>query len=251
MATWLDPVRRTFDELAGPVAFFFRDDDAGWADDRLHPLLDLFQEHDVPVDVAVIPQALSPGAASMLVARAGGRRRGIGLHMHGFAHANHEPTGKKCEFGPTRDVATQRRELEAGQRRLRELLGERVDPIFTPPWNRCAPSTARLLVEAGFRAVSRDAGEAPFAMPALIEIPVRVDWQRRGDDGIASVATRLAAAMGGIGPVGVMLHHALLDAGERRLLGELLSLVRGHAKARCRTMAELVAGGAVEAAVGA
>jgi len=242
MATWLDPVRRALDEIAAPVAFFFRDDDAGWADDRLWPLLDVFQQHHAPVDVAVIPQALSPAAARALAARAGERQRDVRMHMHGFAHENHEPTGKKCEFGPARDEATQRRDLEAGQRRLREFLGEDIDPVFTPPWNRCTPTTARLLVELGFRGLSRDVGETRFAIPGLSEIPIRVDWQRRGDDGIASVGTRLAAAIPG-GPVGLMLHHALLDWEERRLLGELLALLRGHANARCRTMAELLAAG--------
>ena len=247
MAGWLDPVHRALDEVATPSAFFFRDDDAGWADDHLHALLDLFQKTDVPVDVAVIPQALSPATATALAARAGERRQGIRLHMHGFAHENHEPTGKKCEFGTARESATQRRDLEAGRHRLRELLGECVDPIFTPPWNRCTSTTAQLLVELGFRALSRDAGETRFAIPGLIEIPVRLDWQRRGDDGIAGVATRLAAAIRSVAPVGVMLHHALLDRDERGLLGELLMLVRGHASARCWTMADLVAAGAAEA----
>src|SRR5712691_10059955 len=133
MVAWLDPVRRALDAAAVPAAFFFRDDDVGWSDERLVPLLDLFEAHDVPVDLAIIPQALPGAAATTLAARAGGGRRGVGLHMHGFAHQNHEPAGRKCEFGAARDVAAQRRDLEDGRRRLRELLGDLVDPFFTPP----------------------------------------------------------------------------------------------------------------------
>jgi len=250
MATWLDPVRRALDEAAVPSTFFFRNDDAGWADERLHPLLDVFEDHGVPVDLAIIPQALSPAGAAALAARTGRRRGGIGLHMHGFAHENHEPTGKKCEFGPARDVAMQRRDLETGRRRLQELLGEQVDPIFTPPWNRCTAETARQLVEVGFRAISRDAGELRFRMPALLEIPISVDWLRRGPDGLAGVASRLAATIRSAAPVGVMLHHALLDDEERRLLGELLTFARGNVNARCWTMMELVAAESAEVAVG-
>src|SRR5205823_3060705 len=36
---WLDPLRAALDDAVEPVAFFFRDDDAGWGDGRLLLLL--------------------------------------------------------------------------------------------------------------------------------------------------------------------------------------------------------------------
>src|SRR5437867_7417220 len=157
MSDWLDPVRRVLDESPAPPAFFFRDDDVGRADGRLAPLLDLFARHAVPIDLAVIPQALAPAAADALRARIARAPAPIGIHMHGFAHVNHAPAGRKCEFGAARDVDAQRRDLELGRRRLDELLGDAVAPFFSPPWNRCTQATGRLLVELGFRVLSRDA----------------------------------------------------------------------------------------------
>src|SRR5690348_11558928 len=123
---WLDPLARALDAAPSPVRFFFRDDDAGWDDGRLLALLDVFAARGVPADVAVIPEALSPDLAAEL------RARPVGLHQHGFAHANHEAAGRKCEFGPSRPVAFQRADIAAGCARLADLLGDAVQPIFTP-----------------------------------------------------------------------------------------------------------------------
>ena len=70
MTAWLDPLRLALDEHPDPVTVFFRDDDAGWADDALRTVMDLFAEDDLPLDVAVIPAALTPP-----LAHEGGRNR--------------------------------------------------------------------------------------------------------------------------------------------------------------------------------
>ena len=101
--SWLDPVRRALDE--GPSTVFFRDDDAGWGDERLWALLDLFDRRALPVDLAVIPAELHPTLTAELTVRARAGR--VHLHQHGFAHVNHEPTGRKCEFGPARPYEAQ------------------------------------------------------------------------------------------------------------------------------------------------
>jgi peptidoglycan/xylan/chitin deacetylase (PgdA/CDA1 family) len=229
--SWLDPVRAALD--AAPADVFFRDDDAGWRDDRLLALLNLFDEHALPLDVAVIPAALGRAAAAELRARAGPR---LGLHQHGFAHRNHEPDGRKHEFGPSRSRADQRRDIENGAERLRALLGDAVDPIFTPPWNRCTEDTARALRDLGFRTLSRESRAAPFELPGLHELAVHVDWCRLEPP---EIAARLAAAIRGPGAAGVMLHHAVMDAADRARAGELLALVAAHPNARPRTMREL------------
>jgi hypothetical protein len=51
---WLDPVTAALDAAPAPVDVFFRDDDAGWATDRLLALLDRFAPHELPLDLAVI-----------------------------------------------------------------------------------------------------------------------------------------------------------------------------------------------------
>jgi hypothetical protein len=234
---WLGPVRAALDAASAPVDVFFRDDDAGWGDRRLIELLDLFSGRGMPLDVAVIPAALSPGLAGELRGRVAASGRMLRVHQHGFAHVNHETVGRKCEFGPSRTGEEQRRDVVAGRERLAELLGGEVDPIFTPPWNRCTVDTGRCLAELGYVALSREARAEPLGVAGLAELPVRVDWVRLPVDELAG---RLADACACRGPAGVMFHHELMDGADMRRAGELLSLVADHPRARVSGMAALV-----------
>jgi peptidoglycan/xylan/chitin deacetylase (PgdA/CDA1 family) len=231
MMNRLDPVRAALDAAPSPVTLFFRDDDIGWRNDRLRALLDVFAEHGLPLDLAVIPAALDPVLAEELKTHDGR----IGLHQHGFAHLNHETNGRKFEFGPSRPPELQRRDIAAGAQRLAQLLGDRVETIFTPPWNRCTADTGRCLVDLGFRALSREAKAEPLGVPGLCEVPIHVDWCKPDRE------ERLARALINGGPTGVMFHHAEMDAAERERAGELLSLVACHPSARPHAMAELLA----------
>ena len=244
MSDWLGPVRRALDGASAPVTFFFRDDDAGWDDERLFHLLDLFGDYGVPLDLAVIPLALTPALARGIGDRVEAQPGLVSVHQHGFAHVNHEAEGRKCEFGPTRAAAIQERDIRQGKQLLDELLGPIVQPIFTPPWNRCGAQTGDCLTRLGFRALSRDSSAEPLDLPGLLELPVRVDWfaKRKGVPLTREQVGRLIAeAIGGSNPVGVMLHHAVMDEGERQAAGGLLSLLSSHDRARCRLMQALVA----------
>ena len=136
----------SLDETAQPVEVFFRDDDAGWEDERLLELIARFAEHGLPLDLAVIPAELTPALAGRLA------ETHVGMHQHGYAHTNHQVEGRKCEFGPARGYREQRADIARGWARLRELLGDRIDPFFTPPWNRCTRDTGEALVELAFDA---------------------------------------------------------------------------------------------------
>jgi predicted deacetylase len=224
------------------VLVFLRNDDAGWDDDRLVALLELVAARGLPLDLAVIPRVLTEQLAERL------RRRQesgfiLGLHQHGYAHANHEREGPRCEFGPSRTAAEQRLDIESGRRRLLELLGPLVDSIFTPPWNRCTRTTAECLRELGVAALSREARAEPFDVPGLVELPVVVDWfaQRKGVRLSREALGRLfAEAVDFPRPLGVMLHHAELDDDELAAVAELLDLLSGHDAVRAVPMRELV-----------
>ncbi|MGH3343404.1 MAG: hypothetical protein ACRDPK_11085 [Carbonactinosporaceae bacterium] len=231
MGAWLDRVQEALDRAHRPVAFFFRDDDVGWGDDRLWELLDLFAEHALPADLAVIPTELTEALARGLRARAAWAPRLIGFHQHGFAHVNHEVVGRKHEFGPSRSKWRQRRDIADGRGRLADLLGSSLDPIFTPPWNRCTHATGRCLAELGFEVLSREARAVPLAIPGLVELPITIDWfahRKRVRLSPAEFAALVATAIGEGGPVGVMFHHAVMDAGERAAAAALLALIAHH-----------------------
>jgi hypothetical protein len=217
------------DEAGGPVEVFFRDDDAGWGDAQLLRLADLFAGHGLPLDVAVIPAELTPGLAAEL------RHRPVGLHQHGYAHVNHQREGRKCEFGSDRSRAQQEADISAGRERLGELLDDRLDPFFTPPWNRCTRDTGEALVALGFAALSREHRAEPLGL--LPEVSVHLDVARLSPD---ELDERFAGFLRAGGPVGVMFHHAVMEDDDFARADALLGLLAGHDRVVARTLAELV-----------
>jgi hypothetical protein len=242
MSAWLAELRHALDASPRGVAFFFRDDDAGWSDDRLLELLDLFARYSMPIDVAAIPAALTSKLSAELRSRIEAEPDRVAIHQHGFAHQNHESEGRKCEFGRTRASALQQSDIESGKRRLFELFGPRVSPTFTPPWNRCTAATGECLRKAGFHILSRDATATPLNLDGLYELPVTIDWfaRRKGVRlSLNELGSALAAAVRTSAPVGIMFHHALMDVEERQAVSELLALLVSHQNARCYLMERL------------
>ena len=217
----------SLDATTEPVEVFFRDDDAGWGDERLLELIDRFNEHSLPLDLAVIPAALTGELAERL------RALPVGLHQHGFAHTNHQVEGRKCEFGPARSRSQQFENIAAGQAKLQELLGSRLDPFFTPPWNRCTADTGSVLVELGFALLSRESKAEPLGV--IPELPVHLDVARLSAQELDS---RFAALVGG-GPIGVMFHHAVMEPSDMASASELLARLAGHERVVARSMADL------------
>ena len=242
MSDWLRPLREALDAAPAPVTFFFRDDDAGWRDDRLEALLDVFGGPGVPIDLAAIPLDMTDGLARTLIARGG--RQPLGIHQHGYAHVSHQVEGRKCEFGSDRPAEAQRIDIEDGQRRLRALLGPALEPMFTPPWNRCTDATGAALVDLRIGALSRDRTAEPLGLDGLRELPVQVDWfaKRKGVPlGRDAVGEQIAARAGEPAPLGVMLPHAEMEADDMAALAELLDVVRAHGHARPLSMAAVLA----------
>jgi hypothetical protein len=243
MSLWLSPLRQALDAAPDSINFFFRDDDIGWGDDCLFELLDLFEYHALPLDLAVIPEAMTPELARTLEERSASSRSQFEMHQHGFVHLNHESLGRKCEFGPSRSIEMQRRDIEAGWRKLTELLGPSVRPFFTPPWNRCTAETGECLAKLGFRVLSRDFTADPLRVLGLAELPVCIDWcaKKRGVRlNRAELGALMAERVKTTNPVGIMFHHEWMNADERKAAGELLALLASHPHARCSTMRAIV-----------
>ena len=246
MNAWLDPVRAALDAQTSPLTFFVRDDDAGRDSLRLYRLLDVSQYYGIPVDLAAIPCDLE-GRRGRLLRHAVDHSHGlIAIHQHGFAHINHEATGRACEFGPSRSAAEQRRDIAEGRLRLEDIFGAPIAGIFTPPWNRCTAVTASCLVDLGIGVLSRDVSAPLFAIDGLAELPVHLDWTGRHGTRTGPVmwgetmARRIADAGAAIG---IMLHHAVMRGEDRRLLAELFAVLGAHPNARMRLMTELASPG--------
>jgi hypothetical protein len=242
---WLTSLNETLDTAPEPIVFFFRDDDAGWEDARLFALIQIFGEHETPLDLAVIPKSIDKNTAARLRMLVEMFPEEIALHQHGYAHLNHEQNGRKSEFGDSRPGDLQLADITSGQQLLANLFGPLVDPIFTPPWNRCTATTAASLRAAGFSYLSRDVTASAINTEGLRDLPIAVDWfkQRKGvrltpDE----IGASLSAATREQRAVGVMLHHAVMDHDEHTRLAELLQLLSAHTQARCVLMRDVIQG---------
>lgn len=200
----------------------FRADDAAAGGAKFQRMLDVFASWEFPLDLAVVPAWLTrPRAATLLLAA---RSELFSLHQHGYRHANHEPEGKQCEFGPSRPAGAKRRDLARGKKRLEELLGDRFRPVFTPPWNRVDAETLGILKELGFEAVSRYEGDGPEPPPGLARRDVNVDLHTRKQAPEAALAGLLDELESALASerAGIMLHHQTMNEPAFDFLDRLL-----------------------------
>jgi len=238
---WLDELIFALDQRVKPVQFFFRNDDAGWAESQLFKLLDCFLNAHISIDLAVIPQAIDQQNLNLYnrIIDANGL---IGVHQHGYKHCNYQLQGRKCEFGSDRTLYQQQADIKAGQAILLDYFAGQFDPIFTPPWNRCNQDTVEALTKLGFTTLSRDNTATPLLCQNLQELAINCDWFKQCK-GIRLNWNELAQLMVQIinrgEVVGIMLHHEIMEQQEIDRLNELLELLRSHPKIKCERMKDI------------
>lgn len=244
--------RPVHDELAHWLAagrtarLWLRDDDVIEVTPALRRLSDFAWRHDVPVLMAAIPARATDELASYF---AGAPL--LDPAVHGYAHVNHARLGDKTqEFPPHRGSAVITAELKRGVDRLRTLFGERLQPIYVPPWNRIAPEVEALLPALGFAGLSAfGSRRLPPPGSGLGEIDTHVDiinWKGgrvgRPHEWLArELAAELARARADGRPhVGVLAHHLVHDETAWAFLDGLLGELRGHPAVRWVRAAELL-----------
>jgi hypothetical protein len=99
----------------GPVVFF-RADDIALAGRQFADMLAVFARHEVPLALAVVPAWMTSLRWKTMKQMTTGDAKLWCWHQHGWRHQNHEPCGKKQEFGPARAAEDIRKDLDRGRR---------------------------------------------------------------------------------------------------------------------------------------
>ena len=215
--------------------FWLRDDDAVAASPLLDRLLNRCTQAGIPLGLAVIPADAERSLADALADRPHAT-----VLIHGWSHADHAAPGKKkCEFGPERPPKIRQAEAERGLSTLRGLFGNRVLPLFVPPWNRMAPDMPACLSASGYRAVSAF-GPSPEPRDGIAWINTHldlIDW--RGSRSAVPLDTLLDMLCRELRerregqrnphePIGLLTHHRIHDEAIWALLDRLLDRLAGH-----------------------
>ncbi len=202
------------------LPLWWRDDDAVSVTPQLETLSELSRSLGLPVHLAIIPRDADTG----LVEYIGDHAMLIPI-VHGWAHKNHAPPEeKKSEFRLHRPMPGIVADARAGFERLHTLFGDRLCPIFVPPWNRVALEVVRELPSLGYRVVSTATPrKARLPAPGLEQMNTHldpIDW--RGTRGLVApdmliaqttdlLRDRRQVRADNTEPFGVLTHHLVHD----------------------------------------
>lgn len=223
-------------EAGKRLDLWLRDDDATMPSDQLDRLAALAERFAAPVLLASIPLL-----AQEMLARRLETAPFLLPCQHGAWHRNHAPPGeKKSEFGLHRPLSGVIAEIAAGRERLQELVGNRLLPVFVPPWNRIHPDVAAELPGLGFAGLScfRNFALGPAGGPRLVNTDLDlIDWHhgrvgRQAADLLGEMVSLLAERRmkpQPHQPFGLLLHHHDHDSATWSFLTNLLSRLSGHA----------------------
>ncbi|MFV1529857.1 MULTISPECIES: polysaccharide deacetylase family protein [unclassified Phaeobacter] len=202
------------------LPLWWRDDDAIAATPQLDRLIEQSQQLALPAHLAVVGRDATSSLANRLA-----QVDTLVPVVHGWAHQNHAPHGeKKAEFGTHRPIDDVLEDAENALTLLRELFGDRLRPMFVPPWNRIDAEVEPWLAGLGYSALSTFAPRRRAkAAPGLWQINTHldpIDW--KGTRSLvppalllSQLVTQLAARRKGQAdvaePYGILTHHLVQD----------------------------------------
>ena len=175
---------------------------------------------DLPVHLAVIPRDATQALAAYITSSSQ-----LVPTVHGWAHQNHAPQGeKKAEFGAHRPTEQALADASRGLSILRDLLGDRVTPMFVPPWNRITEDVVQGLTTLGYTSLSTfKPRTSPKAAPGLAQINTHLDpihWkgsrslvppQTLLDHVTRQLNARRIGTADTAEPYGILTHHLVHD----------------------------------------
>ena len=239
----------TCQEAGREWKFFLRDDDVDEDEETLRRLLELTLSHGLPLNLELIPSRLTDAGTVLLDHYKRFCPTLIELHQHGWRHVNHEPTGRKCEFGPSRHFHQQFEDIAQGKTWLEARFPDRFYPAFTPPWNRCTEETYQVLDELGFQVLSKDNSNPPVTGYRFRDLSITLDLYRWKEGATLKAPREIVQTLmdqlqnedpgNAHQPIGLMLHHKVMDLDAFTFLERLLDELSRHPMIRFYTLQEL------------
>ncbi|MCB0105124.1 MAG: hypothetical protein KDE53_04435 [Caldilineaceae bacterium] len=227
------------DTVGMATHLFLRDDDIDEDEETLRELLDVALARGVPINLEVIPGTLTDACARLIADHKRFTPDLVQLDQHGWLHSNHEREGRKCEFGPSRGYHQQYEDIARGKELLASTLPDLISPVFTPPWNRCTEDTYRVLDELGFAVFSGLRGKTPVTGYRFQEISVTLDLYHWKGGAVmkepALIIADLIAQIQARAPIGLLLHHKVMERTAFAFLDRLLAMVRAYPFVHCHT----------------
>ncbi len=162
-----------FDTLSGTEhQLVIRVDDVGMGDREERSLLREIAAMGHVVNAAVVPihAVRATDWLTPLLRAHSGR---IEIHQHGWSHINHEPIGRKAEFGSARPSSVNAADIARGKELLHEVFGPAFVPVFCPPWNRVTDDLLSICSDLGFSGVS--AFGRLVVAPPMCDVSVNID----------------------------------------------------------------------------
>ena len=194
---------------------WWRDDDAISRTPELKHLTEVANDAKIEILLAVIPAHAHKELAAYIKQHAI-----LKPCIHGWSHTNYAPVPeKKCELGSHRPLDEVLADIGRGRQRLEELIGNCLEPILVPPWNRMRDDLAPLLPQVGIKAFSTFAHRR--SVPKM-QVNTHVDimnWKAPGGTvgkSLDAVQNELASALSvsranGCYPIGLLTHHLVHD----------------------------------------
>jgi hypothetical protein len=240
----VDEERRLDDalrKLTAPATLWWRDDDAGKPHPGIDRLLGLAERHRAPLALAVVPTWLRQSVAGQLLASPWAT-----MMQHGHAHESHAlGDARKTELGGDASLDSFGPVLIRDRERLADTFGNRFLHVMVPPWNRISPPFLMALSGWDFAGVSTFAQPAAILGGGLRRVDTHLDviaWRSGGGFiGYPAMIERLIALVEirGIGPIGILTHHRVMDDLGFEGLDRFLALVQDHPKLRLESASGL------------
>ncbi|MCI0530005.1 MAG: hypothetical protein L0Y56_21385, partial [Nitrospira sp.] len=124
---------------------------------------------------------------------------------------------------------------------LEDTFGDRFYPVFTPPWNRCTTDTFEVLDRLDFKVLSKDREGPPMTGYRFQEISTTLDIFRRGVlKSPIEIVEALISQFEALHPVGLLLHHKVMDDQAFFFLDWLLTELRQYPNIQFQTFQSLL-----------